>query len=271
MSWRCPATPTPLHDSGRLVAELRGWGRPTLHTQVLGPSAIGRAIKRDVRHRRREAARNASKTRSGTRAGLPAPGRERWKRPQEDAGSPPGGRCRRRRQRTVGPGSAATGPPAGRRQKYREWLTAHPQDRTGPGERCGSPTKPTTSRPRWPPPRASSRGYTGVAAVDGRAQVIVEAQAHGTGSEQELLWPVVKATGSLRTPATHHRRCRLSQRGQPESLGRGRDPCPHRRSRHASAGRTLQPTRIATRQSPIPPPQGQGKQETRRFRPADFD
>lgn len=37
------------------------------------------------------------------------------------------------------------------------------------------------------------QGYTGVAAVDGKHQIIVEAQAHGTGSEQELLVPVVQA------------------------------------------------------------------------------
>lgn len=37
------------------------------------------------------------------------------------------------------------------------------------------------------------QGYTGVAAVDSKHQIIVEAQAHGTGSEQELLIPVVKA------------------------------------------------------------------------------
>ncbi|MBA3507716.1 MAG: transposase [Betaproteobacteria bacterium] len=37
------------------------------------------------------------------------------------------------------------------------------------------------------------QGYTGVAAVDGEHQIIVAAQAHGTGSEQELLWPVVTA------------------------------------------------------------------------------
>jgi hypothetical protein len=37
------------------------------------------------------------------------------------------------------------------------------------------------------------QGYTGVAAVDDRHQIIVEAQAHGTGSEQELLVAVVKA------------------------------------------------------------------------------
>ncbi len=37
------------------------------------------------------------------------------------------------------------------------------------------------------------QGYTGVAAVDGQNQIIVCAQAHGTGSEQELLMPVVAA------------------------------------------------------------------------------
>ena len=37
------------------------------------------------------------------------------------------------------------------------------------------------------------QGYTGAAAVDARHQIIVEAQAHGTGSEQEVLLPVVDA------------------------------------------------------------------------------
>jgi hypothetical protein len=46
------------------------------------------------------------------------------------------------------------------------------------------------------------QGYTGVAAVDDRNQIIVEAQAHGTGSEQELLLPVVAATAAIRTAQT---------------------------------------------------------------------
>ena len=37
------------------------------------------------------------------------------------------------------------------------------------------------------------QGYTGVAAVDEKHQIIVEAQAHGTGSEQELLLPMTEA------------------------------------------------------------------------------
>ncbi|RFC33231.1 MAG: hypothetical protein DID92_2727744963 [Candidatus Nitrotoga sp. SPKER] len=42
------------------------------------------------------------------------------------------------------------------------------------------------------------QGYTGVATVDEKTQIIVDAQAHGTGSEQELLLPVIKATAALR-------------------------------------------------------------------------
>ena len=46
------------------------------------------------------------------------------------------------------------------------------------------------------------QGYTGVAAVDARHQVIVEAQAHGTGSEQELLLPVVDAMKEVLLPTS---------------------------------------------------------------------
>ncbi len=46
------------------------------------------------------------------------------------------------------------------------------------------------------------QGYTGVAAVDAKLQIIVEAQAHGTGTEQELRLPVVEALAMMRTSAT---------------------------------------------------------------------
>lgn len=45
-------------------------------------------------------------------------------------------------------------------------------------------------------------GYTGVAAVDAAHEIVIDAQAHGTGSEQELLLPVVDATAARRTPDT---------------------------------------------------------------------
>ena len=46
------------------------------------------------------------------------------------------------------------------------------------------------------------QGYTAVAAVDGKAQVIVAAQAHGSGSEQSVLLPMVEKTRLLRTDQT---------------------------------------------------------------------
>ncbi len=63
----------------------------------------------------------------------------------------------------------------------------------------------TDDAPTEPDPttKAAKRvARTGVAAVDHAHQIIVEAQAHGTGSEQELLVPVVTATDPWRTPET---------------------------------------------------------------------
>src|SRR5688572_25159863 len=46
------------------------------------------------------------------------------------------------------------------------------------------------------------QGYTAVAAVDERAQIIVAAQTHGSGSEQSILLPMVECTAALRTGQT---------------------------------------------------------------------
>ena len=46
------------------------------------------------------------------------------------------------------------------------------------------------------------QGYTGVAAVDSAHQIIVDAQAYGTGSAQELLMPMITAVQSLRASDT---------------------------------------------------------------------
>ncbi|MCP2936163.1 transposase, partial [Salmonella enterica subsp. enterica serovar Typhimurium] len=46
------------------------------------------------------------------------------------------------------------------------------------------------------------QGYTGVAAVDAAHQIVVDAQAHGTGSEQELLLPVIDASAPQRHTGT---------------------------------------------------------------------
>ena len=46
---------------------------------------------------------------------------------------------------------------------------------------------------KMPTDKGVIQGYTGVAAVDEAHQIIVEAQAHGSGSEQELLLPMTAA------------------------------------------------------------------------------
>jgi len=46
------------------------------------------------------------------------------------------------------------------------------------------------------------QGYTAVAAVDSHAQIIVAALAHGSGSEQSVLLPMVDRTNPVRTAQT---------------------------------------------------------------------
>jgi hypothetical protein len=52
------------------------------------------------------------------------------------------------------------------------------------------------------PGKGVIQGYTGVAVVDEKHQIIVGAQAHGVGQEPELLVPMVEAVHSIRTEAT---------------------------------------------------------------------
>ena len=51
-------------------------------------------------------------------------------------------------------------------------------------------------------PQEVPLGDTAVAAVDGQSQIIVAAQAHGSGSEQSVLLRMVKLTEALRTAPT---------------------------------------------------------------------
>ena len=46
------------------------------------------------------------------------------------------------------------------------------------------------------------QGYAAVAAVDSKAQIIVAAQAHGSGSEQSVLLPMVESSEAMRTGQT---------------------------------------------------------------------
>lgn len=86
----------------------------------------------------------------------------------------------------------------------RAWLEANPKDRRGTGKRSGVRLSNRTDREsaKMATSKGVIQGYTGVAAVDAQHQIIIDAQAHSTGSEQELLLGVVTATQAHATPDT---------------------------------------------------------------------
>ena len=86
--------------------------------------------------------------------------------------------------------------------QLRDWLTTHPDDRNGAKGAVRLSNRTDNESAKMATSKGVIQGYPGVAAVDETTQIIVEAQAYGTGSEQELLLPIVKATAGLRTPET---------------------------------------------------------------------
>ena len=77
--------------------------------------------------------------------------------------------------------------------QLRQWLAAHPEDRKGSKGTIRKSNRTDNESAKMATSKGVIQGYTGVAAVDAKHQIIVDAQAHGTGSEQELLMPVVRA------------------------------------------------------------------------------
>ncbi len=89
-------------------------------------------------------------------------------------------------------------------KEIRAWLVAHPTDRRGPSKSATARKSNLTDNEsaKMATGKGVIQGYTGVAAVDAKHQIIVEAQAHGTGSEQECLVPMVTALAPLMTSDT---------------------------------------------------------------------
>ena len=87
-------------------------------------------------------------------------------------------------------------------KQLRDWLADNPKDRKGVKNGIRLSNRTDNESAKMATSKGVVQGYTGVAAVDSQHQIIVEAQAHGTGSEQELLMPVVNATASMRKPET---------------------------------------------------------------------
>jgi transposase len=78
-------------------------------------------------------------------------------------------------------------------RKTRHWLNEHPEERRGPKGRVRQSNRTDNESAKMATGKGVIQGYTGVAAVDERHQIIVEAQAHGVGQEQELLVPLIEA------------------------------------------------------------------------------
>lgn len=77
--------------------------------------------------------------------------------------------------------------------QVRDWLATHPEDRKSPKGKVRKSNRTDNQSAKIATSKGVIQGYTGVATVDARHQIIVDAQAHGTGNEQELLIPVVEA------------------------------------------------------------------------------
>jgi transposase len=87
--------------------------------------------------------------------------------------------------------------------QIQQWLTEHPQDRPGQRGSIRKSNRTDNESAKMATSKGVIQGYTGVAAVDAKHQVIVEAQAYGTGSEQELLLPVIEALKQVLLPHSH--------------------------------------------------------------------
>jgi transposase len=86
--------------------------------------------------------------------------------------------------------------------QIRTWLTAHPTDRHGPTGGVRKSNCTDNESAKMATGNGVIQGYTGVAAVDAAHQIVVAAQAYGTGAEQECLLPVVTALAPLRAADT---------------------------------------------------------------------
>jgi transposase len=86
--------------------------------------------------------------------------------------------------------------------QIRAWLAEHPEDHAGTRGAIRKSNRTDNESAKLATDKGVIQGYCGVAVVDAAHQVIVEASAHGTGSEQELLLPVIDACMDQRNADT---------------------------------------------------------------------
>ena len=82
-------------------------------------------------------------------------------------------------------------------KQMRDWLAANPAERKGAKGAIIKSNLTDNESAKMATSKGVIQGYCGVAAVDAKHQIIVGAEAHGTGSEQALLIPMVEAITPL--------------------------------------------------------------------------
>jgi transposase len=156
-------------------------------------------------------------------------------------------------------------------RRIREFLATHEERRSEKGAIRKSNVTDNDSA-KMATSKGVIQGYTAVAAVDSKAQIIVSAHAHGSGSEQSVLLPMVESTAALRTDQTivtadagYHSEANLKElceRAVPaliaDGLMRRRD------ARFAGQGR------YKALPDPLYDKGASGTPSTRRFTPVDF-
>ncbi len=83
--------------------------------------------------------------------------------------------------------------------QIRQWLNDNPNDRKGTRGTIRKSNRTDNESAKMATDKGVIQGYCGVAVVDSSHQVIIEASAHGTGAEQELLLPIIDACAAQRT------------------------------------------------------------------------
>ena len=86
--------------------------------------------------------------------------------------------------------------------QIRQWLKDNPDDRKGTRGAVRKSNRTDNESAKMATDKGVIQGYCGVAVVDSAHQVIIEAQAHGTGAEQALLIPVLDACAAQRSADT---------------------------------------------------------------------
>ena len=83
-----------------------------------------------------------------------------------------------------------------------QWLEQHREERKSAKGRPRLSNRTDNESAKMPTGKGVVQGYTGVAAVDDKHQVVVHAKAHGSGSEQEVLPGMLDGLAQLRAPDT---------------------------------------------------------------------